>query len=79
MKNFKKTFYHFFNPEYYKAIDVILYILFLTPGISIGLYFNYIIISHLGWFKFTGWMLIIILCCGSCAYLDFNLKKKNEE
>ncbi len=76
LKTFKDTLTKYFDRKYYNTISIILYVLFLIPGIAIGVYFNYIIITYLGLFKFTGYMIAIIICCASCACLDYSLKNK---
>ena len=67
-----------FDLKHYSLSNKILYGLFLMPGIAIGIYFNYIIISALGWNRFLGCMVIVILSCISCSYFDHNLKNRSQ-
>ncbi len=78
-KSLKETFNSFFDQRHYKPVHIALYIVLLIPGFVIGIYFNYIIILYLGWFKYIGYMLIIILCCASCAIIDSNVKTNVEK
>ena len=42
------------------------YVVFISVGLGIGIWFNWVIIDQIGFSRFVGYMLILVLCSGCC-------------